>query len=156
MLFPRNKTIESKFNSPRVTNFDKSTSNYQKNACTPKLMSSSNLPTANNSFYTISSPEHDKLNNFNMDEYAGLCANQNYCLKTSQDRKISAPIFRNGSDSLDLVDGLVLDAASPDLSIYNNISSNKKKSQDFKVKFKTEICKFWSIDGTCNFGDNVN
>lgn len=148
MLFPR--TIESKFNSPRVC--DKST--YQKYACTPKVMSSSNLPTANNSI-SISSPEHDKLNHFNMDEYAGLCANQNYCLKTSQDRKISAPIFRNGSDSLDSVDGQILDQTSTD--IYNNISSsNKKKSQDFKIKFKTEICKFWSIDGTCNFGDNVN
>jgi hypothetical protein len=118
-------------------------------------MSSSNLPTANNSFYTLSSPEHEKLNNINMDEYAGLCANQSYGLKTSQERKISAPNFRKGSDSLDSVDGVVLDVGTPDLSIYN-ISSNKKKSHDFKIKFKTEICKFWSIDGTCNFGDNVN
>jgi hypothetical protein len=32
---------------------------------------------------------------------------------------------------------------------------NAKKSNDFKVKYKTEICKFWDINKTCKFGDNV-
>jgi hypothetical protein len=154
MLFARNKLIENKYNSPRISGLD-AKPNTQQNASTPKLVSSSNLPTANNSFYTISSPEQEKLNNFNMDEYVGLCANHNYTLKTSQGRKSSAPNFRKGSDSIDSVDGGVMDPGTPDLSIYN-ISSNKKKSEDFKNKFKTEMCKFWTIDGTCKFGDNVN
>jgi len=33
--------------------------------------------------------------------------------------------------------------------------NNKKKSDDFKIKFKTELCKFWELDAVCKYGDNV-
>lgn len=33
----------------------------------------------------------------------------------------------------------------------------KKNSEiDFRVKYKTEKCKFWEINQTCKFGEGVN
>jgi hypothetical protein len=31
----------------------------------------------------------------------------------------------------------------------------KTRTSDFKTKYKTEICKYWEIEKTCRFGDNV-
>ncbi len=148
-MWPRKASVETKYNSPKISGITKNNQNPR----TPKQISSSNLPTANNSFYTISSPEHEKMNIYTLDEYAGLCANQNYSLNQPQGRKGSAPTFRKGSDSVESVDGHG-EAISPNTSIH--VNSNKKKSEDFKTKFKTEMCKFWVIDGRCKFGDNVN
>jgi hypothetical protein len=43
-------------------------------------------------------------------------------------------------------------------NINNNNNNNKKpfksNANDFKVKYKTELCKYWSINGFCKFGDN--
>lgn len=38
-----------------------------------------------------------------------------------------------------------------------DIANAKKKSLelDFKIKYKTEKCKYWEINQTCKFGDNV-
>jgi hypothetical protein len=66
--------MENKFNSPKVCK--KTTIN-----------SSSNLPTANNSFHTISSPDHDK-NNL-MDEYQGLQWVSMSILITGQGRTVT-------------------------------------------------------------------
>lgn len=38
----------------------------------------------------------------------------------------------------------------------NNSNSNVKKSNDFKVKYKTEKCKFWEFYKECKYGDNVS
>jgi hypothetical protein len=32
----------------------------------------------------------------------------------------------------------------------------RNTDNDFRKKYKTEICKFWSINQTCKFGDKVN
>jgi hypothetical protein len=39
----------------------------------------------------------------------------------------------------------------------NAISLQKKKSgeSDFRVKYKTEKCKFWELNKVCKYGDNV-
>ncbi len=106
--------------------------------------SSSNLPTANNSFHTIiSSPEQDKYG----DEYINLAYSRSRkaTIKTDN-RKIST------TES---------DMDSTDFSEMNSFGGNvlvnnlKKKSDDFKNKFKTEMCKFWELDAACKFGDNV-
>ena len=34
-------------------------------------------------------------------------------------------------------------------------SGFKSKADDFKIKYKTELCKYYEINGTCKFGDNV-
>jgi hypothetical protein len=31
----------------------------------------------------------------------------------------------------------------------------KNKKDDFKTKYKTDICKYWEIEKSCKFGDNV-
>ena len=33
-------------------------------------------------------------------------------------------------------------------------SANKAKADNFKIKYKTELCKYYEINGTCKFGDN--
>ncbi len=37
----------------------------------------------------------------------------------------------------------------------NDTNSNKGKNSDFKLKYKTEKCKFWELDKECKYGDNV-
>jgi hypothetical protein len=31
----------------------------------------------------------------------------------------------------------------------------KSKTGDFKTKYKTEMCKYWQIEKSCKYGDNV-
>lgn len=41
-------------------------------------------------------------------------------------------------------------------SSFNSTVNNKQKlSDDFKTKYKTEVCRFWEINRSCKFGDNV-
>lgn len=35
------------------------------------------------------------------------------------------------------------------------VSKSHKASDDFKAKYKTEICKFWELTGNCRFHDKV-
>ena len=105
------------------------------------------MPTANNSFHTISSPDHERPNMCSNDEYQGLFANINF--QNDMQRKNSGKTYpvRKESDGLDSVD-----------SEFNNsfhAGNRPKKSDDFKSKFKTEMCKFWQIDGTCKFKESV-
>ncbi len=45
---------------------------------------------------------------------------------------------------------------SPNLNQNPEISKVKKSIElDFKIKYKTEKCKFWEINQTCKFRDNV-
>jgi hypothetical protein len=39
-------------------------------------------------------------------------------------------------------------------SIYSK-TPGKKSGNDFKVKYKTEMCKYWDMYKSCKFGDNV-
>ena len=36
----------------------------------------------------------------------------------------------------------------------NNNSNFKGKASDFKIKYKTELCKFYEMTGKCKYGDN--
>ena len=36
-----------------------------------------------------------------------------------------------------------------------NTSKVSGKTNDFKTKWKTEICHFWNLNGYCRFGENV-
>jgi len=124
----------NKFNSPKTS----------KKSSKEAITSSSNLPTANNSFHTaISSPEQDKF----QEDYQCLSYNKNK--KTAgknSNRKISSA--ESDLDSVELAEMN---------SLCGMIAGNsKKKSDDFKVKFKTEMCKFWDLYKVCKFGDNVS
>jgi hypothetical protein len=50
------------------------------------------------------------------------------------------------------------DVYEKDLNENNNLSYNmnnyKGKASDFKIKYKTELCKFFEINGHCKYGDN--
>ena len=37
----------------------------------------------------------------------------------------------------------------------DTVIRRKSTGKDFRVKFKTEKCKFYELDQTCKFGDNV-
>jgi hypothetical protein len=42
------------------------------------------------------------------------------------------------------------------VKINQNSNSNKKQiGQEYKKKYKTEKCKFWEINKTCKFSENV-
>ena len=47
--------------------------------------------------------------------------------------------------------------SNPNGNYQNSEQTKGKKSLelDFRVKYKTEKCKFWEINQTCKFGDNV-
>ncbi len=36
------------------------------------------------------------------------------------------------------------------------INQYKPKASDFKIKYKTELCKYFEINGFCKFGDSVS
>ncbi len=107
-----------------------------------KLSSTSNLPTANNSFHTVlSSPEQDNLGD---DQYAQV--NTSYSKQKKKGRKPSSRKASADDESFDYADKNSNCSAT---------GSGKRKSDDFKVKFKTEMCKFWELEGLCKFSDNV-
>ena len=35
-------------------------------------------------------------------------------------------------------------------------SKRKASESDFKVKYKTEVCRYWEANGNCPFGTQVN
>ena len=39
---------------------------------------------------------------------------------------------------------------------FSSSSTSHKNSDDYKTKYKTEVCRFWEINQTCKFGENVN
>ena len=62
------------------------------------------------------------------------------------------------SDSVSLEDFLENDYNNNNLKInnnkYNQKSKFKSQASDFKIKYKTELCKYFEINGYCKFGDN--
>ncbi len=63
-------------------------------------------------------------------------------------RKISCNsdcIFRKNSDNLE-----------PLTETQTSEKSKRKVSEDFKQKFKTEMCKFWQLNGDCKFKESVS
>ena len=49
-----------------------------------------------------------------------------------------------------------LDAMILNENSNSGLNSKRKASEsDFKVKYKTEVCKFWEANGTCRFGPQV-
>jgi hypothetical protein len=109
-----------------------------------EISSSSNLPTANNSFHTaISTPEQDR----HLDENNNIGDMRNR--KTAgkkNNRKVS-----NVESDLDSLEFYEMNSTCGMLG-----QTSKKKSDDFKIKFKTELCKFWELDAVCKYGENVN
>lgn len=41
-------------------------------------------------------------------------------------------------------------------NVTRSILKKKSIDGDFRVKYKTEICKFWELNKMCKYGDNVN
>jgi hypothetical protein len=116
------------------------------------MNSSSSLPTANNSFYTISSPEYEK-NTF-AEEYQGLGVNLNVNANPFfQIRKGSWNQQSKNSEDCESLDGALNSIGLQNSSL--SLNYKNKKSDDFKEKFKTETCKFWELDNNCKFGENV-
>ena len=103
---------------------------------------SSNLPTANNS--RTQTPK----TSFDLDE----TQNQNFQNPLFQKAvydKLSKRKWSRDSDN----------ANSPKSNHDEHFYSNqqyKTKADDFKTKYKTELCKYYEINGTCKFGDNVS
>ena len=48
------------------------------------------------------------------------------------------------------------DMTTDDYDEEKGFTNKKLSDHDFRKKYKTEICKFWSINQTCKFGDKVN
>ena len=44
------------------------------------------------------------------------------------------------------------DISEKEISHYNN--KYKAKASDFKIKYKTELCKYYEMTGTCIYGNN--
>ncbi len=106
----------------------------------------SELPTANNSFHTnLSSPSEVEQTN-HADDYDSLGVN------SPPKRKLKENSSRKRSEE-DNVEGM--SGGSLNNSLHENQTNKPKKSEDFKTKFKTEICKFWQLNKICKFGDNV-
>jgi hypothetical protein len=73
-------------------------------------------------------------------------------------KKLSTPgSLRKYSDNCDSNDETksISSIKTKDSFYSKTPGDNAKKSNDFKVKYKTEICKYWDINKFCRFGDNV-
>jgi hypothetical protein len=73
-----------------------------------------------------------------------------------KEQKHSTPV-RKYSDNCDSNDETQsMSSINTKDSIYSKTPKALQKSTDFKVKYKTEICKYWAINQSCKFGDNVS
>jgi hypothetical protein len=61
--------------------------------------------------------------------------------------------YRNYSRDSDNYSTSNEDTPHPSSSSSNHF---KPKASDFKIKYKTELCKNFEINGYCKFGDNVS
>lgn len=97
---------------------------------------SSNLPTANNSTSQTPKSSFDK-NETNYREVSEKLASRKW-----------------SKDSVEIDIGTFEEFIPKDIqNCHHNVSKNK--ADDFKTKYKTELCKFFEINGTCKFGENV-
>ena len=108
---------------------------------------SSNLPTANNS--RTQTPK----TSFDLDE----TQNQNFRNPLFQKAVYDKLYNRKWSRDLDNTNSpkTNYDEVHFHEHFYSN-QQHKTKSDDFKTKYKTELCKYYEINGTYKFGDNVS
>lgn len=97
------------------------------------MASTSNLPTANNSFRI--EEDKDRLNEDYND--ADFIPRKVSCNSDYHNRKIE--ISEQSTENI----------------LSSDFLNKRKLSEDFKTKFKTELCKFWELNGECKFGENV-
>ncbi len=95
-----------------------------------------------------------QFENFNItDEYTNLSYlnnnNNNYNNNISN-FNIGKVINNNNNNANSLISSFQVAAEQQ-----FNKQSQKKSEIDFKVKYKTEKCKFWEINKTCKFGEGV-
>ena len=72
-------------------------------------------------------------------------------------RKCSKDSSNLSTSNEDIFENDYIDKNSSPIKINVNININnsyKGKASDFKIKYKTELCKFYQINGHCKFGDN--
>jgi len=72
-------------------------------------------------------------NKFDVDEYQGLSYLNP---KLSPNRSEDTNVTDNDSD-------------------INKLTKKKSVEVDFRMKYKTEICKFWELNKDCRYGSNV-
>lgn len=113
-----------------------------------KRKNSSNLPTNNNSknqtpktSVDLSSPNKNEESKNYLSDFSTPNFHKRLIEKTST-RKYST----NSNYSND---------GNDDPYFYPSSSNNKIKADNFKIKYKTELCKYYEINGTCKFGENV-
>lgn len=136
-----------------------------KNQTIGKQTSCSNLPTANNSFYTISSLDQNE--NALNDEYKDISYKNNKNLirssrKISYSYKLNQNKIDEGNEISDDNFSVYSNSNSNcEFNYANNFSNNNNNNfrnrivNEFKTKYKTEICKFWQLNAYCRFGDKV-
>jgi hypothetical protein len=104
--------------------------------------------------YKFNSPicPSDRLNMTGVNLYETKISTEN-----SKNKKFSTPSSnRKNSDYCDSNDETKsVSSINTKDTIFCQTPTKAKKSNDFKVKYKTEICKFWDMNKYCKFGDNV-
>ena len=115
-------------------------------------MSKTNKEIMENSYYQISYSKKPRNNKkyknegyYNQEEYSKNKFNSKFnCFSYIDSRKCS-------KDSSNLSTSNEENTPSPNK--YNN-NYYKGNASDFKIKYKTELCKFFEINGHCKYGDN--
>ena len=72
-------------------------------------------------------------------------------------RKCSKDSSNLSTSNEDIFENDYIDNNPSPIKSITNINNNnyfKGKASDFKIKYKTELCKFYQINGHCKFGDN--
>ena len=116
-------------------------------------MSKTNKEIMENSYYQISylkKPRNNKKYKnegyYNQEEYSKNKFNSKFnCFSYIDSRKCS-------KDSSNLSTSNEENTPSPNK--YNSNNYYKGNASDFKIKYKTELCKFFEINGHCKYGDN--
>lgn len=78
-------------------------------------------------------------------------------LQSGGSYSISHLINKNSADLINFnSNNLVTSNTLNLLNTSNSVNNNSKKSNDFKLKYKTEKCKFWELYKECKYADNVS
>lgn len=101
---------------------------------------SSNLPTANNS------REQTPKTSFDLDDTQNQHFQNISFQKAVYDKLSNRKWSKDSSSTYDSID---------EQQHFVNQQQYRPKVEDFKMKYKTELCKYFEINGTCKFGDNV-
>ena len=101
---------------------------------------SSNLPTANNS--RAQTPK----TSFDLDDTQNQNFQNTLFQKAVYDKLSNRKWSRDSASTYDSID---------EQQHFVNQQPYRPKADDFKTKYKTELCKYFEINGTCKYGDNV-